>query len=53
MAIRLKDSNSYCEHDVIILDLHCHYMVNTCPGSVIHIHKACCFGVKDLTLFDS
>lgn len=50
MAIRMNDSNSYCEHSVIILDLHCHYMVNTCPGSVICIHKACYLGIKDLTV---
>lgn len=49
MAIRLTDSNSYCEHNVIILGLNCHYTVNTCPGSVIRIHKACCLGIKNLT----
>lgn len=53
MAIRLNESKSCCEHNVIIQGLNCHHTINTCPGSVIHIYKACYLGTKDLTFFDS
>lgn len=53
MAIRLNESKSCCEQNVIIQGLNCHHTINTCPGRVIHIYKACYLGTKDLIFFDS